>query len=75
MLDLPCRVDKNDDGTLTLLYSEENGSTHPIVAHQVMFATGRKPYFKDLGLEVCHAVGACSWKCGNRMLEWLLNEE
>lgn len=43
---------KNDDKTYTLHYTALDGSTQTIQANHVMFATGRKPYFKDLGLEV-----------------------
>ena len=49
---MPFRVTKNDDGTLTLHYTDAENTSHPIIAHYVMFATGRKPYYKDLGLEV-----------------------
>lgn len=46
------RVDKNEDGTMTLTYSKTDGSSETIIANHIMFATGRKPYFKGLGLEV-----------------------
>ena len=46
------RVTKNDDGTLTLHYTDAENASHLIIAHYVMFATGRKPYYRDLGLEV-----------------------
>eukprot|EP00210_Caulerpa_lentillifera_P000990 g953.t1 len=47
----PQQVVKNGDQTYTLHYTEADGSTQTIQANFVMFATGRKPYFKDLGLE------------------------
>eukprot|EP01026_Neomeris_dumetosa_P074440 TRINITY_DN773_c1_g2_i2.p1 TRINITY_DN773_c1_g2~~TRINITY_DN773_c1_g2_i2.p1 ORF type:complete len:567 (-),score=75.99 TRINITY_DN773_c1_g2_i2:176-1795(-) len=47
----PVRIDKLDNGDLMFTYSDGNGAQHQIEVGQVMFATGRKPHIKDLGLE------------------------
>ena len=49
---LPCRIEKNSDGTLTVHYKTKDGGEHSLVAGLVMFGTGRKPHTKNMGIEV-----------------------
>jgi glutathione reductase (NADPH) len=47
----PTKIEKNEDGTLTVHYKEKDGSSHSLVAGLVMFGTGRKPNTNRLGME------------------------
>jgi pyruvate/2-oxoglutarate dehydrogenase complex dihydrolipoamide dehydrogenase (E3) component len=47
-----CRIEKNEDGTLTVHYKGKDGQEHSLVAGIVMFGTGRKPNTNRLGIEV-----------------------
>ena len=51
-----CRIEKNEDGTLTVHYKGKDGQEHSLVAGIVMFGTGRKPNTNRLGIEVSLAV-------------------
>lgn len=46
------RIEKNDDGTLTVHYEEKSGKKGTIQAGVVMFGTGRKPNTGKLNVEV-----------------------
>jgi hypothetical protein len=51
-----CRIEKNEDGTLTVHYKGKDGQEHSLVAGIVMFGTGRKPNTNRLGIEVSLSV-------------------
>ena len=46
------RIEKDDDGTLTVHYEEKSGKKGTIQAGIVMFGTGRKPNTGKLNIEV-----------------------
>ena len=45
------RIEKEDDGTFTVFYKNQDGESS-IKAGVVMFGTGRKPNTRNIGLEV-----------------------
>jgi glutathione reductase (NADPH) len=47
----PTKIEKNEDGTLTVHYKGKDGQEHSLVAGIVMFGTGRKPNTNRLGIE------------------------
>ena len=47
----PSSITRNPDGSLTVHYTDKHGATGEIPAAKVMFATGRAPSTKGLGLE------------------------
>lgn len=47
-----CRIEKNEDGTLTVHYKGKDGEEKSLVAGLVMFGTGRKPNTNRLNIEV-----------------------
>lgn len=47
-----CRIEKNEDGTLTVHYNGKDGKEQSIVAGIVMFGTGRKPNTSGVGADV-----------------------
>lgn len=49
---LSCRIQKNEDGTLTVHYMGKDGVEKSLVAGIVMFGTGRKPNTNRLGVDV-----------------------
>ena len=51
MESLPSKIERNNDGTLSLFVTDKHGATSEIRAGKVMFATGRKPNTKGIGLE------------------------
>lgn len=46
------RIEKNEDGTLTVYYKGKDGQEHSVVAGIVMFGTGRKPNTDKVGVDV-----------------------
>ncbi|MDG5704525.1 hypothetical protein N0Z46_19495, partial [Acinetobacter baumannii] len=47
-----CRIEKNEDGTLTVHYKGKDGQEQSLIAGFVMFGTGRKPNTNRLAIEV-----------------------
>ena len=54
-----CRIEKNEDGTLTVHYKGKDGQEHSLVTGIVMFGTGRKPNTNKLGIEVLCSFANC----------------
>lgn len=53
----PTSIERGPDGTYTLKYKDKHGVEKSLNAGKIMFATGRKPSTKGIGLEVSAGAG------------------